>query len=347
MGEAFPTLLGLTGRAHNVGDTTAPAECPIRGRRRPRPEQQTPHNNDGKTQHRLLYYASATTTTTTSFRLLTVMMPSTTQETGSCDDGVCIPKGTRQRSNNDGTSHGGMSTSGAGSTRDSATADRKIPIEIEIISDTMCPWCWVGKRNLETALRESPDIEADVEWLPYFLDRDLPEEGKPVEEYYRDNYGDPEAGSSMKPHLVAAGKKCGIDFEKHYVKMTRYRPTIKSHRLIEYTKERNMQNEMVEELFRMYYEEGKDLNSVEDLVESAKRIGLEGEGDDDEIRAFLLGDEKEDDIDRKAGEVRSLAHGVPTFLFRRTDRPDLEATTFSGGQPPAAFRRVFDYYRNS
>ena len=137
-----------------------------------------------------------------------------------CDDGVCVPKNAAKKA--DASVESASTTNQRSSTH----------IKIDIISDTMCPWCWVGKRNLEEALRCNPNVTADVTWFPYFLDRNLPETGKRVRDYYRDNYGDAMAGERMKPALVQAGKKCGIDFESHYVHMERYRPTIKSHRLV-------------------------------------------------------------------------------------------------------------------
>jgi predicted DsbA family dithiol-disulfide isomerase len=254
---------------------------------------------------------------------------------GSCEDGVCVPSKSEPKEQ-----HGGQqrlapvrSTAAAARGNDS----QKTLVKIDIISDTMCPWCWVGKRNLEAALNESPDIATDVTWLPYFLDRTLPEAGKPVLDYYRDNYGDPGAGQRMKQTLVRAGRTTGIDFETHYVHMDRYRPTVRSHRLIEYAKEQGRQDEMVEELFRIYYEQGKHLNSIDDLCGAAAAVGLAGD-----VAAFLASNEKEQAVYETAAKVAPLARGVPTFIFSRPDRPDIQPLSFSGGQPPEAFRRVFD-----
>jgi predicted DsbA family dithiol-disulfide isomerase len=244
-----------------------------------------------------------------------------------CEDGVCRPLDA------DGSKNRPDRTTTTTQTPNAETTNQ-IKMEINIISDTMCPWCWVGKRNMEQALQEMPEMDVEIHWLPFFLDRKLPEEGKPVEEYYVGNYGDPKAGERMMPGLIQAGRKCGIDFETHYVKMTRYRPTIRSHRLIHLAKRQNKQDEMVEALFHMYYEEGKHLNSIEHLTEAASKVGLEGD-----IAAYLKSDQDEKEVFDEAEKALQYAEGVPTFLFTKPGT-DLHHS-FSGGQPPIAFRKVF------
>jgi len=213
----------------------------------------------------------------------------------------------------------------------------KVQIQINIISDTMCPWCWVGKRNMEAALQLAPYIDAKVEWWPFFLDKNLPEDGKPVRDYYRDNYGNPSVGENMMPGLIAAGRRVGLDFETTFSKLAIYRPTIKSHRLIEYAKRQGKQNEMVEALFRMYYVEGKHLNSVEHLVETAEVVGLSG------VKDYLESNEDENSVYEHAAHVKGTANGVPTFLFTRSDQPNSRPISFSGGQPTEAFLEVFEH----
>lgn len=271
------------------------------------------------------------------------------ERAAGCEDGVCVPK---KNSNNDqagaisdGTSQLDVSAAkdeGALSCVSSSKSSNNTFIKVDIISDTMCPWCWVGKRNLEAALKDCPEIAAEVTWLPYFLDKKLPDEGKPVQDYYRDNYGDLDAGNRMKPNLVRAGKLCGVDFETHYIHMDRYRPTIRSHRLIEYAKDQGKQDAMVEELFRMYYEQGKQLNSLVDLSEAAAAVGLAGD-----VAAFLAGSEKEQEVYATAARVAPLAQGVPTFIFSRPSGSDAKSFSFSGGQPPEAFRRVFEAFAST
>jgi predicted DsbA family dithiol-disulfide isomerase len=247
-----------------------------------------------------------------------------------CEDGLCRPLGSRETAESSSMQQDNPSKDDhdQGSNR----------IKIDIISDTMCPWCWVGKRNLEKALEDMPEIQAEINWLPYFLDKNLPEAGKPVAEYYVGNYGDARAGERMKPGLVAAGKRCGIDFETYYINMTHYRPTIRSHRLIQLAKRCNKQDAMVEELFKIYYEEGKHLNSIEHLEEAAKRVDL----DDINVQEYLAGNEDEKEVYEEAAKIKHMVQGVPTFIFTK---PGTELYhTFSGGQPPSAFKEVFNMF---
>mmetsp|Transcript_4121 Transcript_4121/g.4773 ORF Transcript_4121/g.4773 Transcript_4121/m.4773 type:complete len:298 (-) Transcript_4121:59-952(-) len=258
----------------------------------------------------------------------------TSLKMSGCEDGVCRRVSSTKSSADESTvtdSQPGVEFKDAGN---------GLKLKINIISDTMCPWCYVGKKNLEEALKSCEDVEAEINWLPYFLDKDLPDEGKPVEDYYRDNYGDKDAGNRMKPHLIAAGNKVGIDFEKSYANMTHYRPTIQSHRLIEFAKRNGKQNEMVEELFQMYYLQGKHLNNTEHLVQAAEKINLIG------AKEYLQSDEDTLQIFRRADRVKQSANGVPTFIIFRPDRPSLQPIKFSGGQPPQTFIKSFDFLRS-
>jgi predicted DsbA family dithiol-disulfide isomerase len=287
----------------------------------------------------LLRVASAfplTKTTFTAFKTSThLRMSSTSASNGAgCEDGVCRPGEKQEQDTAQKESMLGKDVTAAAA----ATKAGVLNIKIDIISDTMCPWCWVGKRNMELALKEHPEINAEINWMPFFLARNLPEEGMPVKDYYVRNYGDANVGDKMAPQLVAAGKKVGIDFETKFVKLTHYRPTIRSHRLIEYAQRQGKQDAMVEELFRMYYEGGKHLNSISDLVESAKSVGFDG----DVVKAYLESDEGEAEVDALAAKVQPMAQGAPTFLFKRADKPDMRPLTFSGGQPPHMFGLAFE-----
>lgn len=295
---------------------------------------------------------------------------------GSCEDGVCRPfskkSGTTKK---DGSVEEDQRQNGTDNDRvgDLSKEGEEFTIKIEIISDTMCPWCWVGKRNLEAALRNYNDeamaiatdkappesqpfkIKADITWVPYFLDKHLPENGKKVKDYYRDNYGDAMAGERMKPGLVKAGRRCGIDFESHFVDLTHYRPTIRSHRLIHYIQERHphLQDAIVEALFDMYYQKGRHLNSIDHLYQVAKTVLQLNDNEDDDdkesvetIRRYLESDEDEADVFEAARFYQPMAQGVPTFVFTKPDAKNLYHK-FSGGQPPSAFERVFAMFQSA
>jgi len=244
-----------------------------------------------------------------------------------CDSGVCRPK----------TASLNSETSDRNNSSSDSNDQKNLKIRIDIISDTMCPWCWVGKRNMEFALREIPEpIEANVHWLPFFLDKDLAEEGTLTEEYYLKNYGDAQTGERMKQPLTQAGKPTGIDFTE-YCKVTHFRPTIRSHRLIEYADQHGKQDEMAEQLFCMFCEEGKPLNSIPHLIEAAQKLGF----NKDHVQAYLESKTNEKQIFDLADSVRDLANGVPTFIFTLPDHEDVRYT-FSGAASPEEFQTVFE-----
>eukprot|EP00980_Cylindrotheca_fusiformis_P013922 scaffold3618_cov129-Cylindrotheca_fusiformis.AAC.22 len=259
-------------------------------------------------------------------------MASTESNVG-CENGFCRPKTV--------TNEGAQSSISQSNTKKPPDEANGNKIKVDIISDTMCPWCWVGKRGLEQALAEMPEIQADVNWLPYFLDKNLPEDGKPVPEYYRDNYGDAKTGERMNPHLVEAGKDCGIDFETNYIHVTHFRPTIRSHRLIQLAKRHGKQDAMVEALFKMFCEEGKPLNSVDHLVAAAKRAGL----DEVNVQEYLSGNEDESEVFEEAAKIEHLAQGVPTFIFTKPGTKLYH--TFSGGRPASDFKKVFQLFSSA
>eukprot|EP00977_Amphora_coffeiformis_P011965 scaffold2919_cov161-Amphora_coffeaeformis.AAC.2 len=273
--------------------------------------------------------------TRTTLALLT--MSSSPNHTG-CEHGACRPQSQQQQQQQSVTAN-----TRAG--KNETTIGDSLHIKVEILSDTMCPWCWVGKRNLEVALKQETryDMQAQVEWLPYFLDLDLAEEGTPVKEYYLKNYGDAKAGERMKSNLLKAGHQVGLDFTNYCQNVTHFRPTIRSHRLMEYARRHgNKENEMVEELFHMFNIQSKHLNSIEHLVEAAVQVGL----DRNDVQSYLQSDQDEDEILDHAEEIKYLAEGIPTFIFTRLDREDVTPFAFSGAQPPEAFHRVFERLAN-
>ena len=135
----------------------------------------------------------------------------------------------------------------------------------------MCPWCWVGKRHFERALEqwqegvennETDPMESTVTWLPYLLDQDLDEHGTRTSDDYAKNYGDDQAGERMKVPLRKAGQKVGIDFAYYCREIKYFYPTLRSHCLLAYCREQfglDKQNEMVEELFCRFNQQGLKL----------------------------------------------------------------------------------------
>lgn len=200
-------------------------------------------------------------------------------------------------------------------------------IIIEIISDVVCPWCWVGKRKLETALKTYPGgpIEAQVTWRPYQLRPDAPLEGV---------LKSPNTPSNPRvpPRLKAAGAAVGIDFTG---KTDRSPNTLLSHLLLDYALEEHgweKQNEVQEILFQSYFTDGV-FPDEENLISLAGKCGM----DRTKVEATLQDEKLLEKVRKEVKANYGAVHGQGVPFFILNGRP-----AFSGAQDPATFHRVFD-----
>jgi predicted DsbA family dithiol-disulfide isomerase len=184
-----------------------------------------------------------------------------------------------------------------------------MPVQIEIVSDVVCPWCYIGKRRLEQALpRVRPKVE--VVWRAFQLNPGLPEEGMEREAYVQRKFGS--AGPGLYARVAAAGASLGIPFA--FERIARQPNTVAAHQLIALAAPGPQQDAMVETLFRGYFLEGADLSSRLALVALASRAGLDAAAvqaclDDPVSRQAVL------DADRAARDLG--VEGVPFFIFGR------------------------------
>jgi len=208
-------------------------------------------------------------------------------------------------------------------------------MRIDIISDTICPWCYVGKRRFERALAALPaGTEVTVAWWPFQLNPQMPPEGKERAEYLVERFGSPEHAREVFRPIEAAGRAEGIPFA--FERIGRTPNTMASHRLIAYAGERGLQNEAVEALFRRYFEGGEDIGQIDVLVAAAGEAGL----DEAAARAFLESDDGHSEIEAGDVAARKLGiNGVPCFIVNGR-------YALSGTQEPEVFKRVFDLAAN-
>jgi predicted DsbA family dithiol-disulfide isomerase len=188
-------------------------------------------------------------------------------------------------------------------------------IYVDIVSDTICPWCYIGKRRFERALAQSGRTDVAVAWRPFQLNPDMPVEGMTRDDYVRAKFG---------------GGEAGIEFQ--FSRIRRTPNTVLSHRLVHWSAKSEVQDEVVAELFKLYFEEGQDIGDLDTLVECAGRAGI------DQLRArrFLMGDEGRQEVVASDVYARRLGiNGVPCFIVNRK-------YAVSGAQPPSAFVEVFN-----
>jgi predicted DsbA family dithiol-disulfide isomerase len=175
-------------------------------------------------------------------------------------------------------------------------------IQIEVASDVVCPWCYIGKRRFEKAAELLKDeFEIEVRWLPFQLNPDLPSEGIPRADYRKAKFGSLERSKQMDARVIAEGKGEGIDFA--FDRIERQPNTTQAHRLIALAEN---QNSVVDALFRAHFEQARYIGDPKVLSEIAAQCGVQG------------WPEKAPDLSALEGEVREMGiSGVPTFIFER------------------------------
>lgn len=184
-------------------------------------------------------------------------------------------------------------------------------MQIDVISDTVCPWCFIGKRRLGRAMAMRPGLVFDVKWRPYRLDPTIPAGGADRKAYMRAKFGDdPMKIVEMHKLIAAEGAKDGIEFD--FGAIERRPDTLDSHRLIRWAEAAGVQDEVVERLFIAYFENGEDIGDIRVLADIADVCGMDGVEtarmlESDEDRQLV---EREDQIAHEMGVT-----GVPAMIF--------------------------------
>jgi len=201
------------------------------------------------------------------------------------------------------------------------------PFTIDVVSDVVCPWCYVGKRHLEAALAGLPELgEVVVRWHPFELNPDLPAEGIDRKAYVEAKFGGPERAAQIYERVREAGRRAGIEFA--FDAIARQPNTRDAHRLVAWAQARGDADPLVERLFRAYFLDGRFVGDRDTLVELAAASGLDAQA----ARAWLDTGTGAAEIATAEERVRQLGiTGVPFFIF--AGRVGL-----SGAQPPEAMR---------
>src|ERR1700675_1732305 len=195
------------------------------------------------------------------------------------------------------------------------------PLKIDIVSDVVCPWCYIGKRRIENALALVPDVPVEVRYRPFFLHSWVPREGISRDEYLTAKFGSVEAYKNIAGRVVAAAGEEGLSYRPDLVK--RQPNTTDCHRLIHWADAIGKSAEMKQRLMELYFRDGGDLTNTDVLAQAAADCGL----DADDIRKRLATDEDVVLISAQAKDASDKGiSGVPTFVFA-------QKYAVSGGQP--------------
>lgn len=199
-------------------------------------------------------------------------------------------------------------------------------IKVDIFSDAICPWCYVGKKRLEKAMAIlSPDHAFEVRWHPFQLNPQTPAAGVNREEYLAQKFGGRDRLREMDARMKEVGRGEGIEFNQE--KILKTPNTLNTHRLIWWAAQAAKQDALVENLFRAYFTEGRDLGDRAVLAAVAGESGLNA----GEASAFLAGEEGRADVLKEEEEIKRVGvRGVPFFILN--GRAFLE-----GAEPPEAF----------
>ncbi|MCB1535942.1 MAG: DsbA family oxidoreductase [Rhodoblastus sp.] len=199
-------------------------------------------------------------------------------------------------------------------------------IAIDVVSDAVCPWCYIGKRNLEAALADLPELDVEVRWRPYQLDATIPPEGIDRKAYLQRKFG--ARVDEIYNRVKEAGAVAGIPFA--FEDIERSPNTLDAHRVIRWASSAGAQDAIVERLFRDFFIEGKDIGDRDVLLSAARDCGM-----DPAIVADLLAGEADKESVRE--EIASAQHigvtGVPFFILDGK-------FALPGAQPPDVLKRA-------
>ena len=207
-------------------------------------------------------------------------------------------------------------------------------MHIDIVSDVICPWCFIGKRRLEKALALRPELAVDITWRPFQLNPDMPAEGIERQAYLAAKFGSDAHAGRIYANVTEAGATVDIPFA--FDRIRRTPNTRDAHRLVRYAAGEDRTDAVVEGLFRAYFIDGRDIGDRAVLAEIAGEVGL----DRAEAAAWLEGAAALDQMLAEDRSARRLGiNAVPCFIFERQ-------YAVSGAQEPEFFLPVFDLVQN-
>jgi predicted DsbA family dithiol-disulfide isomerase len=201
-------------------------------------------------------------------------------------------------------------------------------IEVDLVADLACPWCYLGLVRLDRARAMRPDREVRVRWRPFFLNPGMPPEGMDRADYLRRKFG----GDARQVYrrIEDSGRVDGVTFA--FERMPRTPNTLLAHRLILFAEEQGKADAVIRALFRALFEEGRDVGRADVLAKIAADAGLDAL----EAQGFLAGDRLAREVDAAhARAERSGIRGVPVFIFDHEH-------AITGAQPPEVLVGLLD-----
>ncbi len=202
---------------------------------------------------------------------------------------------------------------------------------IDVFSDPICPWCFIGKRRMERAFIDLPANERPhVRWRAFMLNPEMPPDGMERNAYLARKFGSGQRATELYDVIAQTGFEEGILFA--FGDIARTPSTVNAHRLIRYADDKGVQNEIVTDLFERYFLNGEDIGDITVLRDAAEQVGLDGTA----VAAFLESDEERDAVlaDHNLAQHIGIS-GVPCFILDGR-------YAVSGAQSPDVFKRMIE-----
>jgi len=202
---------------------------------------------------------------------------------------------------------------------------------IDVFSDPICPWCFIGKRRMERAFDDMPPgLRPQVRWRAFMLNPEMPADGMERNAYLARKFGSGQRAMELYDVIARTGFEEGILFA--FGDISRTPSSMNAHRLIRHAGTTARQNEVVRELFDRYFLEGQDIGATDVLIEAAEAASMDG----DDVRAFLAGDAERDEVLADHNLAQHIGiNGVPCFILDGR-------YAVSGAQSPDVFKRMIE-----
>jgi predicted DsbA family dithiol-disulfide isomerase len=183
-------------------------------------------------------------------------------------------------------------------------------VQLDIISDPICPWCYIGKAQLDRAIAETGVNPFDISWRIFQLNPDMPAEGMDRKRYLETKFGGPDQARAVYDRVEQAAAEAGV--EVHFDRIPKTPNTMDAHRLIRWSRTTGNQSALVDRLFRLYFAKGADISDHDVLIAAAEQVGMEHA-----VVARLLSGDADLDLlrEEEASARRMGVNGVPCFIL--------------------------------
>ena len=203
-------------------------------------------------------------------------------------------------------------------------------IELDIFSDTVCPWCYIGKKRLENALNKYKNLKIKQTWRPFQLNPGMPPDGMDRQEYLISKFGSSDAAKTVYENIYEEGVKEGINFNFDLIEVTPN--SFNSHRLLALAYNANMQEKVLDDLFESYFLHGKDIGDPNILLQIAIKHNIDAE----EFKSYLSDQENIEPLANEEIQAKKMGiSSIPTFIINKQ-------IVINGAQTSENFELIFE-----